>query len=181
MLSFKRGNRRYKADFSIKEIYDYYITKHENCVDAKVYKDVLKKFHQRWFNLAITTGMELYFPYRLGSLRIRKKKKKPKLTPEGNLSRRNLAINWIETKQMWVEKYPDLTPEQIAEIPVEEKGFKYNYNDHTGRYTFKFHWDKLTSNIPNKSWYSFKPIRDFKTQLAKELKTNSKTQYLFLE
>lgn len=181
MLTFKRGKRRYNADFSIQDIYSFYTTKCENPVPSNVHKSVLKKFHQGWFTLAITTGMELHFPFRLGSLRVRKKKKRTKLTPDGKLDRSNLAVNWVETKKMWVEKYPDLTPEQIAEIPVTEKGFKYNYNDHTEKYTFRFYWDKITCNIPNKSWYSFKPIRDFKTQLARELKTNNKTQYLFLE
>lgn len=181
MLTFKRGERRYKADFVLQDLYKFYVEHTKNPVDIKTYKTVLKKFNSGWFKLAIVTGMELNFPFRLGSLRIKKSKRKFKFDETGKLDKSNFAMNYKASKDMWEQKYPNLTAEEILKIPLKERGIKYNYNDHTERYSFKFIWDKRTSNIPNKSWYSFKPLRDYRRLINEEVLNNLELQYLYYE
>jgi len=92
-----------------------------------------------------------------------------------------MNIDWLKTKQMWTKKFHNLNEQEVLNIPFEERGLIYNTNEHTNRYTFKFHWDKSTVRLPNKSFYTFDVLRDFNRDLAKALKTDSQLQYTYFE
>ena len=92
---------------------------------------------------------EFKMPYRLGTLRIKKKKM--------NYSKKNkLKINWLETNK--------------------HKKVIYHLNDHTDGFNYRWFWSKINAVIKNKSVYSFQATRTNKRRLAGLLK-NKKVDY----
>lgn len=182
MINFKRGKKQYPNSFTIKELYNFYKEDAKKPVSLKVYRKVLYEFHEDIINRIIFKGETIRFFSNLGLIRIRRRKKKIRITEDGKVNRSTMSVDWLRTKQMWSNKYPDLTKEQILEIPVEKRGFVYNTNEHTNRYTFKFYWDKMTVKLPNKSYYSFDALREpANRKLAKALKSDKQLQYIYFE
>lgn len=179
MLTFKRGERKYKCDYGVNDIYNFYKEKSKVPIDKKKWKAIVQEFNTITLRSCIYDGKEISLFYRLGSLRVRKKNKQFKLNEDGSVNTKNLTVDWKKTKLMWSKKYPDLTPEQIAQIPVEEKKLIYNLNEHTNKNTFKFYWDKLTCIVPNQQYYRFKVIRTFRREIARAIFNNSELQYIY--
>ena len=114
-------------------------------VGYKKYRAICEDFNKRIVDDILTKAREFKLPYRLGSLRIKKKKM--------NYSKKNkLKINWVETNK--------------------HKKVIYHLNDHTNGYNFRWFWSKINAVIKNKSVYSFQATRTNKRRLAALLKSN---------
>lgn len=181
MLTFKRGARKYKCDYGVTDIYKFYQTTAKEPVDKKTWKSIVEEFNTISLRSCIYEGRELNLPCRLGSIRIKKRAKSLKLREDGSVDTDHLSVNWKKTKLMWMKKYPDKTPEEIAGIPIEEKKLIYNLNEHTGKHTFKFYWDKVTNIIPNKTYYRIRIIRELRREIAKAIFNNDQLQYIYFK
>lgn len=182
IINFKRGKKIYPNDFSVKEIYKYYKEHSDNPVSIAMYRKILYAFHEDIINRLIFNSETIRFFSNLGSIRIRKRKKKILLDENGKLNRKNITIDWLKTKELWATKYPNLSNEQILEIPLLERGLVYNSNDHTNRSTFKFFWDTSTVKLPNKTYYTLDMLRiPGNRKLATALKTDLQLQYTYFE
>tara|TARA_R110000744_G_scaffold345108_2_gene450525 strand:+ start:4512 stop:4958 length:447 start_codon:yes stop_codon:yes gene_type:complete len=118
-------------------------------VGYKKYRAVCEDFNKRIVEDILMKAKEFKMPYRLGTLRIKKKKM--------NYSKKNkLKINWLETN-----KY---------------KKVIYHLNDHTDGFNYRWFWSKVNAVIKNKSVYSFQATRTNKRRLAGLLK-NKKVDY----
>jgi len=114
-------------------------------VGYKKYRAICEDFNKRIIDKILLKAFEFKMPYRLGSLRIRKKLM--------NYSKKNkLKIDWQATNQ--------------------QKKVMYHLNDHTNGFNYRWFWSKINAVIKNKSVYSFQATRTNKRRLAALLKNN---------
>jgi hypothetical protein len=112
-------------------------------VGYKKYRAVCEDFNKKIIEDILMKAKEFKMPYRLGTLRIKKKKM--------NYSKKNkLKINWLETNK--------------------HKKVIYHLNDHTDGFNYRWFWSKINAVIKNKSVYSFQATRTNKRRLAGLLK-----------
>lgn len=160
-----RGKGKYKAGVATKEMYKHYKNNVEKNsvydVTKTVYTKILKEINSKIMNLIITTNYEFVMPYRLGTLSIKKFKTRLKLDENGNLIKSKLPVDYGKTNLLW-----KLDPEAKA-----KKKVIYFLNEHTDGYRHVFHWDKRSSNITNKSIYTFKASRENNRNINKALLT----------
>ena len=179
MISFKRGKRKTIADYKTQDIYKHYKIK---CKERNLepvpygkFAKILRVFNENRINLVIMENIEFHMPFRTGSIRVKKKEVKIKIKDNGDVDKRNLSINWKKTKEYWMKQYPNLTSEEIKEIP--NKKLIYELNEHTDGFRFIYYWDKITCNIKNQSAYSFTATRTNKEKLTVALKTIRNLNY----
>lgn len=157
------------ADYRVKDVYKDISTE----VNYSTYSKFVTEANEALMSAVIYDNLEIKLPS-IGSISI--KKSMPSiLDKDGNLKKKALKVNYGATNKLWKEKYPDKTWEQIKAIP--DKTVVYHVNKHSDGFIFKFVWDKLTSNLPHKSFYRFKAARYFTRLLASELKNNSKLDF----
>lgn len=148
-MSELRGKNLIQNVLTLKHIYQYYIKDLEETSKYhqpyKVYRAVCEEFNKE-LSKEILEGYFFKMPYRLGTLRIKKRK----------VDLRNLKPNFglfNESDGTYKNKH---------------------LNEHSNNYYVKYHWTKLTETlIKNKSVYSFIPTRANKRELARLIKENT--------
>jgi len=120
------------------------------------YSKVLNLFNKGVSKLILENSFEFILPARLGTLRVKKYKTKPKLDENGNLVKKGLSPNWVATKELWASS-PDAK---------EKKTLVYHTNKHSGGYQYKWHYSTYRSNCKNKTAYLFKASRTNKRRLS---------------
>lgn len=178
-MQFKRGKRKFIADYKTKDIYRYYREEGGKITNYKLFVNLISEFNEELIKLIVNDGYEFIMPARLGSIRIRKKKVKIEFNPDGTIDKNRLSPDWVKSKKFWAEKYKGLSDEEIAKIP--DKRIIYNLNEHTDGYRFGWYWDKITSNILNQTAYRLEITRDWNNYFAQQLKTNSKLKNIYYE
>lgn len=150
------------TDYGIGDAYKFYKKKYnsEKTVSNSEFSIICKDFNKRISNLIIYENFSFLLPFRLGRIRIRKYKPKTYLQKDGTLDKTRLRPDWNATNRLWAQN-----PEA-----KKEKKLVYHLNEHTNGYQHRWFWEKLTSNVPNNSAYSFIPSRSNKRTLAKVLK-----------
>jgi hypothetical protein len=178
-------NKRGKTGIVSYGIYRYYRSllklrgykdkRSEFNVSFAKFSEVIQLFNMKARNALIYESWVFKLPYRLGTIYIRRIPMNIRLDSNGELYRHNLKPDWHRTKKLWKEMYPDLTKEEIKQIP--NKKIVYFTNEHTGRYKFRIHWEKKYCNIPGHGPYEFVFTRENKRLLAEVLKTNPNITY----
>ena len=85
-------------------------------------------------------------------------------------------VDWKATKIMWLNKYPELTMDEILALP-EKKKVLYFENENTGNAFYRVKWDKST-NLKNRTVLKFMTCNNVRQKLAEHIKDpNRKTQY----
>jgi len=171
MLTYKRGNRRIIADYKFDDIYRHYKTQSgKNCLDKKTVRALYKEIFDELIKAIVLDNFQFKMPSNLGYLRVRKKKVEPKLLEDGTIDTRVMSMDWKKTKKLWEKLYPELTAEEISNIPNKPKVIELN--EHTDGYRFMWFWEKLTSNIPNQSAYYLEMTKQNKKILSQSSKQN---------
>jgi hypothetical protein len=116
-------------------------------VGYKKYREICEEFNKRIINKILLKATEFKMPYRLGTLRIKKKKMN-----YSEKQRNKLKINWKATNK--------------------NKKVIYHLNDHTNGFNYRWYWLKREAIIKNKSIYSFQATRTNKRRLAALLNNN---------
>lgn len=182
MLYFsKRKTRKYKTDYKTKDIYNFYKKNHNNVVESQLWRTIVEEYSNEIIHSIIYDHIIFNLPYRLGKIRILKKKTKIDITEDGKVNTTRLAADWKKTKILWEKKYPDKTASEIKAIPIEEKGMVYILNEHTNGYRFRFLWDKTSSNVKNQNYYMFKPTRKSNREITKAIATDTQLQFYYFE
>ena len=167
-MAYKRGEGKNNADYALRSLYKEYKSKVENPIDYKIYSEILKEYNERIINNIIYSALEYKMPYRLGYIRIQRRKKTPYVNNNGEIVSGHLGIDWQKSLALWRKKYPGLSDEELKNIPNKKR---LNYlNEHTNGYSARFFWDKNLSNVKNQSCYVFKSTRTAKETLAKYIK-----------
>lgn len=173
-MAYKRGVGKNNADVSLKELYKNYKSKSKNPVPYKIYAEFLKEYNQRIIQAIIYENLEYKMPFKLGFIRIQKRKLTPYIK-NGELIKKHLHPDWKRTRDYWAEKYPGKTSEELKLI--SDKKVLLHHNDHTNGYSVRFYWDKRVSTVKNQTAYIFKATRTTKEDLAKFIKKTGVLDY----
>lgn len=169
-----------RKDYGIMDIYTFYVENYDNTVDYDTFrnflfgavnarvrtdKGVINDIRYEMMNKAYA----LILGRRLGILQIRKKKSKIRLGNTGEISFRGsgMSVDWKATKRLW--EHDPRAKEKKTRIWFDNK--------HTQGYKMRAFWDKRRSNVKNKSYYKFQPVRHFNRTLSKVIKSNYKIDY----
>ena len=166
-MTYIRGKGLNNANIRLKELYKNYKSKSKNPVEYSKYAEFLKEYNERIMYSLIYDSLEYRMPYKLGFLRLQKRQMTPYMK-DGKLCKKSLAPDWERTKNYWKELYPDMTFEEMKDIP--NKKVLFHHNDHTDGYSARFNWDKKISTTKNQSQYMFRVTRTIKKELAKYIK-----------
>jgi hypothetical protein len=175
-LTYIRTKGKKNANITTNQMYDNYLnnlsskelplgTDIKNTkyyVDKKKYRNILNDLNEKVMNKIIEQSYEFILPYRLGTLKIIKRKLKIKTDEQGNIIKRKLPVDWKATKELW-SKDP-----KAKEMKIKV----FNFNEHFNGYKCIFHWSKGKHNISGLKIYSFTPTRTHKRYLAKTIKSN---------
>ncbi len=170
----KRGEGKLKGAIKKNSFYNYYIKNaKETIVSRSVYNNFLKELLQAFSTSIVEIGLELKIN-KIGKIRI-KSNNLNILNKEGKVTKA-LKVNWKATWDYWQNKYPGLTRQEITELP--DKRVLYHDNEHTNYEFYSHYWDNLSIPLKFKSFYSFKPSRQYSRLIAKIVKDpNRKTFY----
>ena len=165
MNSLQRGKGKHTGSIRKNDFYKYYqanakLTK----VDRIKYNGFLKELLETFGKLIIEEGLELKLN-QIGKIRIRTKILNL-IKPNGDLSR--LKVDWKATWDHWFSRYPNLSREEI--IKIKDKKLLYHDNEHSNQEYYVHYWNNFTSNLKYKSFYEFKPSRQYSRLLAKIIK-----------
>lgn len=151
----KRGPGKVKTDYTLDDIYKYYISEHkedEFFVTIKDFKKIINTFNKKIVSAMLDDSQEFKMPYRLGTLRIKKTKM------NFNSENECWKIDWATTKKCGKKVF--------------------HMNDHTNNHRYRFYWNKAGCNAKNVSAYSYDATRANKRKLAHILKNNITDYYL---
>jgi hypothetical protein len=151
--------------------------KHVYNIDRKTYVTICHEINTALSDKIIKESFEVKLPSRLGTLSIKKTKSKVKIK-DGKLERNKMIIDWKKTWDYWAKEYPGKTRKEINDI--KDKVVIYNMNEHTNGYIMGWVWDKTTSNVVNKSVYSFRPVKYNRLNLAKWINSDERENDYYL-
>jgi len=141
--------KKYHTPYRFKHIYEFYkgATVKGMQLDYKTFVKVCSEYNKGLMDKVLVEAKEVKFHVRTGYLRIRKKKTLTKV----------LKIDWAMTK--------------LHNIKM------FHLNEHRDGFNYRFYWRKTTSNIKNRTLYTFIPCRTAKRTLARILKNNDEIDY----
>lgn len=170
----KRGEGKNKANVKKNDFYRFYTENaKERIVERKTYNAFVKELLVILSTEIVTKGLEVKLN-KVGKFRVRSKALH--FFRANGQKAKSLRPNWQETWKFWEVKYPGLTRDEITKI--ENKTVIYHENEHSNQEFYEHYWDKLTIVLNNKSFYNFKPSRQFSRLVAKVVKDpNRKTFY----
>jgi len=163
-----KGSRYQSKEARFKEMYRFII-------DHQTFSNILKDFNLELAKLILEENVEFRMPSNLGTVRMRKKKKKILFHEDGSINTSNLCVDWKATKDFWAKEYPGLDAKELKAIRY--KKLIYHLNEHTETFTVRLYWKKHASRIVNKKVYSLFLTRANKRRVAELLKTDPNINY----
>ena len=169
MLVFKRGQGKHNANCVLKDAYKRYKGMARQPVTERQYIEICKAFNNFLMLDVLCRSAEVNIGA-LGSISIRKYKCKPKIR-DGKLVVSHMPVNYKATKEFW-EKNPEA---------YKKRTLIRLTNEHTNNYRYRFFWDRTTSKVSNKSYYSFIALRKYGRMLNDVLKDDGIIIDFFLD
>ena len=143
-------------------------------IDRTLYSKFVTELVDSYTRAIVEEGMELNMG-RLGYLRIKTVPFTGYFNKEGNL--RKLQVDWKKTWDKWYIDYADKTKNEIDKI--KGKTVIFHENTHTNGEYYKFFWDNTTRQIKFKSFYRFKPARQYKKLITKVVLAKPRTIFYY--
>lgn len=165
-MAFKRGLGKKNNDIKQYYWYSYYLknTVYKKKLSRKVHAAFLKELFDTFVDMMIFETFELKLPG-IGKFRIRSKKTII-TTKTGEIIIRK-RIDWKSTWEMWRNKYPGLTDDEIIKNYKHTKQLKIiNFEKDE---LCEFIWDNQSSSLMNKGFYKFSVTRLAKKKLVDAL------------
>lgn len=147
----------------------------KTAVGYKTYSNIIYDFNKELSRLLIEENVEFKMPLRLGTLRIRKYKRKIRYNEDGTLKKNRLVVNWNQTLKLWAKIYPGLNKTELKAI--KNKQVVYHLNEHTDGFSLMLYWYKRACNAINKNVFSVHLTRTNDRYMAKVVKTNKSVNY----
>ena len=172
MINFKRGLGKNNCDYVQKDIYKAFCIANPNLqVDYATYDAITTAFNEFLMKDMIYNAVDVYFPFNLGTLGIRKYDCTPRVNSIGAVVMSQTPVDYKATKELWTRN----------EEAREKKKLVRHLNEHTDGYRYRFFWDKTTNNLKGKSLYQFVALRKFSRLLSTELKGEFTSIDFFLD
>lgn len=149
-MQVQKSKNKIQNSLTLKHAYQYYIKDIDESskyhVTPRLYRDICEDFNKLIMAQIVEEGEFFNIPYRLGTLRIKKRK----------IDLNNLKPNFSLYNQTGVKT-------------------KF-LNEHSGGYYCRFYWNKSSAIVKNKFAYSFIPTRHNKRYLASQIKQLGRVQ-----
>lgn len=139
----------------IKDIYRFYKQGVSKPVDMHTFKRVWEDFADQVIQRIILEGKDFHMPS-LGDVGIRKQKVVVAMTPEGDIDKRYLRVDWKSTKDLWARDAEAKKRKQLV----------FHLNKHFNGFNVKWFWDRSTCLTINNTAYSLTMTRANKRLLA---------------
>jgi len=153
-MQINKGRNKIREPYTMKDFYEFYKNEYGDnrlyMVDKKLFYELVDEFYKRIMDLVLLKAEEFIMPYRLGSIRVIKRKISAN-------SLRPLNIDWATTKKLG--KYV------------------YHLNEHSKNYRYLFHWEKRDKLVDNLYYYRLPMSRHNKRRLAKLIKSGEYDYY----
>jgi hypothetical protein len=149
--------------------------KHRYIIDGQTFSNILKDFNLELARRILEENLEFRMPSNLGTIRIRKYKKRIRYNEDGSVDENSLNVDWHATKALWARMYPDLSPMELKKI--KGKKLVRHLNEPSESYICKLFWNKKCCLIINRQVYSLIFTRANKRRLATIIKTDPKMNY----
>ena len=144
-MYFGRGKNKIKDPYTLKDMYTEYVKEFPEgniyYVTYREFIDINESFYRRMMDDIMFKGATFKLPFRMGNLKIIKRKINFK---------NNLAIDWKTTNE------------------IGKKAF--HFNDHSSGFKFIFKWSKGNIIVQNKYLYRLVITRKYKRDLARLIK-----------
>lgn len=137
----------------------------EEVVDKKVYNAFIKELLNSFSIAVVKEALELKIN-KVGKLRI--KTNPLKFFNKHGEKYKSLKVNWEVTWANWHKKYPELSRQEITEIP--NKPLVYHENEHSSQEFYSHYWDNITIPLRYKTFYNFKASRQYLRLIAQVVK-----------
>ena len=171
----KRSAGKLKGTVRKDNFYNYYkANAKETVVDKKIYNKFLKELLETFSTKIIELGLELKIN-KIGKIRI--KSNNLKFVKASGEIAKNLKIDWKATWEYWHSKYPGLTRQEITEL--NNKRVLFHDNEHTNHEYYSHYWDNLSIPLKFKSFYKFKPSRQYSRLIAKVVKDPNRKVFYY--
>lgn len=180
----KRTKGKVCSDIKAIDFYKYYInnikpveslsggsTSGSYKIKQKEYTAILKDINKSVAETIVTENFEFKIPCGLGYLSMRQKKIELKLKDNGELSTKNLSINYKDTKDLW-SRDPEAKKNKIL---------IFHDNEHTNGNRMSYWWSKKKCKTFGLNTYFFVPCRNMKRMPAKFLKDENMKLMFFEE
>lgn len=140
---------------NIRDSYKLYKRDCKKPIEIDQYLDIVHSFLKFIMN-EVYNGEKVALPQRLGTINVIGKKIKAGIDKEtGQI--KNLAPDWVRTKELW-ENCPECK---------ENKQLVFHLNEHTNGVRYRINWSKKNVLVKNKTMYSLIFTRDNKRALHK--------------
>lgn len=167
---------RTKIDYTLFGIYKDYKKSVDNPVTYKQYKEFYNELGEEIYRLLIN-GETIPMPNGFGNLRIFKKKPKVVEQENGELRLYGYRPDWKATKQLWKEKFPTRTLEELKAI--KNKPIVFHKNVETDG--FRFSLGKERCILKGRNLIEFNFVRDKNRQFNKFIKNGGIKSIEFIE
>lgn len=137
-------------------------------ITAKEYATILKDINNNIIDIVIMENFEFKLPYGLGLFSVTQKPIKLKLDKDGNLSTKNLSVDYKATKALW-----------NSDKESFEKRIKiFHTNDHSNNNRMSYTWSRKKSYVLGIRAYYFVACRQVKRRLPKLIKEFNLTFFM---
>lgn len=156
---------RTSVDYTLFSMYNEYKATVENPVTYKQYKNFYNELSDSMYNLLLQ-GHVIPLPCNFGNLKIYKKKPKVIETSDGELRLYGYRPDWKATKDLWKDKYPSRTLEELKQI--KNKPIIFHKNIETDGY--RCYLDKDKCKLPGRAMIEFNFVRKKNREFNKFIK-----------
>lgn len=145
-MFFSRGKNKSQNPYTLPDMYKEYMVEYKDnelyAIEYKLYVILIEEFYKRLMEEILLRGSMFKLPYRMGYLRVNKRKI--------NYNHK-IAVDWATTNKIGKKVY--------------------HLNDHTKGFKFFFKWNKSNIIFKYKSLYRLVLTREHKRNLAKLIKS----------
>lgn len=171
----KRGKGKKPGDIKKYDFYSYYRKNAQReKLERKKYSAFLKDLLTTYSEMIVKENFELKLD-KIGYIRVQARPLKF-LKKDGTLAK-SLKVNWPATWEMWEKKYPGLSRDEITEL--KNKKVIYFENAHTNQEFYCHLWDNKTALLKFKSFYKFKPSRQYSRLISKVVKEPNRKVFYY--
>lgn len=153
-MFFGKGKNKIQDPYTMIDFYNFYYEEYNSnklyMVDKKLFYELIDEFYKRIIDYILLESGEFQMPYRLGAVRVIKRK-----VNLSSLNHRN--VDWGTTN-----KIGKLT---------------FHLNEHSKYYKYLYQWDKKDKIVNYLSYYRLPMSRSNKRRLAKLIKSGKYDYY----
>jgi hypothetical protein len=171
----KRGKGKKTGDIKKYDFFSFYRKNaKETKLERKQYDAFVKNLLSSYSELIVKENLELKLD-KIGYIRVQAKPLHF-VTKEGKLAK-SLKVNWKATWEMWEQKYPGLSKDEITNLT--NKKVIYFENSHSNQEFYSHLWDNKTALLKFKSFYKFKPSRQYSRLISKVVKEPNRKVFYY--